>query len=247
MVFLSILEALKKVVMVVVDRVLIAIVVVSLASCSALPKPVRNLAKSDIDFVIDVHAQEQLDMIEQLTRKLYVRNPKELLKAPTSTTVEQRIRMIIGPRNGEGLPPLLFKELRYTEGVTAINLGLDKHWQGDRVFAVVVGLTGMLKESYHNKTEFYMLDSLDQQSLYNSARNVEVLSWKITHRFDSQGQQLLLTDYHGHDYSDHSFDRLFVRMAMVQDMMADIVASKTDRGINTVVHGVAKAFSPVGI
>lgn len=233
--------------MVVVVISLLAIALSSVSGCSTLPEPLRNLAKSDIDFVIDVHAQEQLNMIEQLTRKLYTRNPKELSKAPQAVTVEQRIRMITGPRDGSGLPSLRFKELRYKEGVEAMNLGLDKHWQGDRVFAVIVGLTGMLKQSYHNKADFYILDSLDQQSLYNSARNVEVLSWKITHRFDSQGRQLLLTDYHGQDYSDHSFDRLFARMAMVQDMMADIVASKTDRGINTVVYGVAKAFLPVGI
>ncbi|CAH0990879.1 hypothetical protein SIN8267_00979 [Sinobacterium norvegicum] len=239
--------AIRKITLAVIKIGLIAFVIMTVSGCSSLPKQVRNLAKSDIDFVIDVHAQEQLNMIEQLTRKLYTRNPKELNKAPQAMTVEQRIRMITGPRDGTGLPVLRFKELRYKQGVDAMNLGLDKHWQGDRVFAVVVGLTGMLKESYHNKAEFYILDSLDQQSLYNSARNVEVLSWKITHRFDLQGRQLLLTDYHGEDYSDHSFDRLFARMAMVQDMMADIVASKTDRGINTVVHGVAKAFLPVGI
>jgi len=47
------------------------------------------------------------------------------------------------------------------------------------------------------------------------------------------------------DY-DISFDRLFSKMVMVQDMMALIVADKTNRGITKVVQSVAQlAFLPV--
>jgi hypothetical protein len=212
-----------------------------------MPQPLKNLGKSDIDFVIDAHVQEQITMIDELTRKLYIRNPNQLALAPNQVTVDQRILTVLGSGETGTLPTLEFIELNNLQGVDAINLGLTPLWQGDRVFAVIVGLTGMLKTSYNSKTEFYMLDSLDQQSLYNSARNIEILNWKISHRRALNGAPLLLTDHHGEAFTDTSFDRLFTQMTTVQDMMAKIVSSKNDRGINTVVHSIAQTFLPVGI
>lgn len=212
-----------------------------------MPQQIKNLGKSDIDFVIDAHVQEQIVMVESLTRKLYIRNPNQLALAAKPTTVDKRIFSILGNGQTGTLPTLEFSELNNLTGVDAINLGLTPLWQGDRVFAVMVGLAGMLKTSYNSQTEFYMLDSLDQQALYNSARNIEILNWKISNRSNTNGTPLLLTDHHDVFFTDTSFDRLFTRMTMVQDMMAKIVASKNDRGINTVVYGIAQTFLPVGI
>jgi hypothetical protein len=217
------------------------------SACNSMPQPLKNLGKSDIDFVIDAHVQEQITMIDELTRKLYIRNPNQLALAPNQVTVDQRILSVLGSGETGTLPTLEFIELNKLQGVDAINLGLTPLWQGDRVFAVMVGLTGMLKTSYNSKTEFYMLDSLDQQALYNSARNIEILNWKISHRRALNGAPLLLTDHHGEAFTDTSFDRLFTQMTTVQDMMAKIVSSKNDRGINTVVHSIAQTFLPVGI
>ncbi|MFQ3324203.1 MAG: hypothetical protein ACI90U_002029 [Pseudomonadales bacterium] len=214
-------------------------VLILLSACNSMPQQIKNLGKSDIDFVIDAHVQEQIVMIESLTRKLYIRNPNQLALAAKSTTVDKRIFSILGSGKTGTLPTLKFSELNNLTGVDAINLGLTPLWQGDKVFAVMVGLAGMLKTSYNSQTEFYMLDSLDQQALYNSARNIEILNWKISNRKGTNGAPLLLTDHHDLFFTDTSFDRLFTRMTAVQDMMAKIVASKNDRGINTVVYGIA--------
>jgi hypothetical protein len=226
---------------------IIASVLTLLGACNSMPQQIKNLGKSDIDFVIDAHVQEQIMMIESLTRKLYTRNPSQLPLAAKSTTINKRIFSILGNGKTGTLPTLVFSELNNLTGADAINLGLTPLWQGDRVFAVVVGLAGMLKTSYNSQTQFYMLDSLDQQALYNSARNIEILNWKISNRSDTNGTLLLVTDHHDVFFTDTSFDRLFTRMTMVQDMMAKIVASKNDRGINTVVYGIAQTFLPVGI
>lgn len=218
-----------------------------LSACNSMPQRVKNLGKSDIDFVIDAHVQEQIIMIGELTRKLYVRNPKQLTLASNQTSTDQRILSILGSGKTGTLPALNFSELNNMQGVDAINLGLTPSWQGDRVFAVMVGLTGMLKSAYNSKTEFYLLDSLDQQALYNSARNIEILNWKISHRKTKNGKPLLLTDHHDAAFTDNSFDRLFTQMTTIQDMMAKIVSSKNDRSINTVVHSIAQTFLPVGI
>jgi hypothetical protein len=233
------------------SRIFLMLIITSvltlLSACNSMPQQLKNLGKSDIDFVIDAHVQEQITMIDELTRKLYIRNPNQLALGSNPTTVDERIFSILGSGETGTLPTLEFSELNGLQGIDAINLGLTPPWQGDRVFAVMVGLTGMLKTSYNSKTEFYMLDSLDQQSLYNSARNIEILNWKISHRRAINGAPLLLTDHHDETFTDTSFDRLFTQMTTVQDMMAKIVSSKNDRGINTVVHSIAQTFLPVGI
>ncbi|MEZ9233638.1 hypothetical protein AB4259_21465 [Vibrio amylolyticus] len=216
-----------------------------LSACGSVPKPIRNLGKSDIDFVMDVHARQQKAMMIRLTRKLYVRNPSQLKKSP-GMTVDQRIEQIFGSPDETALPSLVFDELNGLTSIDAILLSFDESFEGDRVFAATVGLAEMLRRSYNHQQEFFILDSLDEQALYNSARNIEVFVWRLYHRRDSNGDLLILSNRLSETGFDTSFDRLFAKMANVQDMMALIVADKTDRGITKVVHGVAQfVFIPI--
>lgn len=210
-----------------------------------MPKPVRNLGKSDVDFVMDVHAKQQKELLMELTRKLYVRNPWQLKKS-SGMTVDARMAQIFGTYDTIEIPSLVFAELNGVTGIDAILLSFDEEFKGDRVFAAMVGLTEMLRRSYNHQQEFFILDSLDEQSLYNSARNIEIFVWRLYHRKDSKGNVFLLTNHIGESSVDISFDRLFSKMVMIQDMMALIVADKTNRGITKVVQGVAQlAFLPV--
>ncbi len=216
-----------------------------LNGCSSIPKPVRNLGKSDIDFVMDVHAKQQKELLMALTRKLYVRNPNQLKKA-NGKSVDDRLMQIFGPDDQLNLPSLVFEELQRKTGIDAILMSFDEQFQGDRVFAAMVGLTEMLRRSYNHQQEFFILDSLDEQSLYNSARNIEIFVWRLYHRRDSNGDLFLLSNRMSEMEYDTSFDRLFSKMVMIQDMMALIVADRTNRSITKVVHGVAQfAFLPV--
>ncbi|WP_070963501.1 hypothetical protein [Vibrio sonorensis] len=225
--------------------VLSLLTIMTLTGCESVPKPVRNLGKSDIDFVTDIHARQQKALLEKLTRKLYVRNPRELAKA-NGKTVEARMLEIFGEPGKLELPPLIFDELDGKSGVDAILLSFEEEYQGDRVFAAIAGLTEMLRRSYNYQQEFFMLDSLDEQALYNSARNIEIFVWRLYHRRNEQGELLILTNEFREDGYDISFDRIFAKMTQVQDNMALIVSDKTDRGITKVVQGVAQmAFLPV--
>lgn len=216
-----------------------------LAGCGSMPKPMRNLGKSDVDFVMDVHAQQQKQMLMELTRKLYVRNPWQLKKS-SGMTVDARMAQIFGTYNTIEIPSLVFDELNGVTGIDAILLSFDENFQGDRVFAAMVGLTEMLRRSYNHQQEFFIVDSLNEQSLYNSARNIEIFVWRLYQRRDSKGELFLLSNSIGETGHDLSFDRLFAKMVMVQDMMALIVADKTNRGITKVVQSVAQlAFLPV--
>lgn len=224
---------------------LLLICSVLLIGCGSMPKPVRNLGKSDVDFVMDVHAKQQKQLLMELTRKLYVRNPWQLKKS-SGMTVDARMAQIFGTYDTIEIPSLVFAELNGVTGIDAILLSFDEEFKGDRVFAAMVGLTEMLRRSYNHQQEFFILDSLDEQSLYNSARNIEIFVWRLYQRKDSKGNVFLLTNHIGESSVDISFDRLFSKMVMIQDMMALIVADKTNRGITKVVQGVAQlAFLPV--
>ncbi len=216
-----------------------------LSGCGSMPKPMRNLGKSDVDFVMDVHAKQQKQMLMELTRKLYVRNPWQLRKS-SGMSVDARMAQIFGTYNTIEIPSLIFDELNGVTGIDAILLSFDENFQGDRVFAAMVGLTEMLRRSYNHQQEFFIIDSLNEQSLYNSARNIEIFVWRLYQRRDSKGELFLLSNRMGESDYDISFDRLFSKMVMVQDMMALIVADKTNRGITKVVQSVAQlAFLPV--
>ncbi|MCD8512741.1 MAG: hypothetical protein LRY63_04615 [Nitrincola sp.] len=87
-----------------------------------------------------------------------------------------------------------------------------------------------------------MLNNLDQQRLYNSARNIEIIVWRLSNRRDSRGSLFLLTNGIAEGKVQNlSFERLFGKLIAHQDMMARIVSDKNNRGINKVVISVATA------
>jgi hypothetical protein len=211
-----------------------------LFGCSA-PGNLKTLAKSDIDMVADAHLQQVEALVKELAIKLYRRNPRELKKA-ASATVDSRLRQLFNAERS-----LDFTEITHLQGVPAILLALEPDYAQDRVFPLLVGLLSMLRTSYGNQAEFFLLDSLDPQQLYNSARNIEVLVWRLKCRLDSQGRPLLLTNSLPDEQANLSYERLFGKLIAHQDMMAHIAAEKWNRVINRVVHSAATSvFLPVG-
>ncbi len=210
--------------------------------CSFAGNGLKNLAKTDIDMVADANLRQVEELLKELTGKLYRRNPRELQKGSVRS-LNGRLRQLYGDRSD-----LVFAELDGRRGVSALLLAFEPNYGGDRVFALLVGLTSMLRHSYNDQTEFFMLDSLDQQKLYNSARNIEILVWRLKSRLDEAGRPLLLTNSLPNEPDNLSFERLFGKLIAHQDLLATIVSEKWDRAINQVVKGVASAaFLPVGL
>lgn len=200
----------------------------------------KQLAKSDIDFVVDSNIQSLHAYLYDLTCKLYARNPGELRKLP-GRSLEGRLDQLFKYPG-----PLVFDELGRKQSTDAILLGLDPAYAGDRVFAVMAGLTDMLRRSYNYKNEYFMLDELDQQKLYNSARNIEVLVWRLNHRQGSNGRPWLLTNDVNERAGNLSFERLFGKMIALQDNMARITAQKNNRSITMIVQRAATwVFLPI--
>ncbi|ODS24638.1 hypothetical protein AB835_02600 [Candidatus Endobugula sertula] len=204
------------------------------------PFNVKQLGKADIDFVADSHRKAVEEGLYDMMVKLYQRNPRELQKQLEPTIDAQVNRLKASLANGA---PLLIDG---REGVELLNHAFNEYYEGDRVFTLVGGLLSMIHKSYGYHTEFFLFDKLDEQKLYNSARNIEIFSWRLRTETDTRGELLLLsTELNGPEIN-LSFERLVAKLISMQDMMALIAADQNRRTVNSVAHSVAQAvFVPL--
>lgn len=218
---------------------LISFCLMLISACSSNSYQFKKVAKSDTDLVADMHIQRINKLIDQLVIKLYKRNPRELAKVPGQTVSRRMQQMADFP------PALGYWELGGKGSIDAMLLAFDENYQGDRVFALGVGLRGMMYKAYSEKQEMFLFDQLDPQKLYNSARNLEIVAWRLAHRRDASGRLLLLTNS-TNGTINLSFERLFGKMIANQDMISAIIAGRSDRTINKIFHSIAQAmFLPV--
>jgi hypothetical protein len=219
----------------------LVLVLIFISGCTPIfsSQSLNSLAKSDTDMVADTGLHEMNRLMEELLAKLYKRNPRELHKIP-GMTIEQRKEQIF---NTQGR--LIFKELNNLQGTAAMNLAFSSDYAGDRVFALMTGLVGMVRSTYNWQSEQFMLDSLDEQKLFDCARNIEVLVWRLSNTRDASGHLLLLTNSQEGEEQNLSYERLFGKLIAIQDMMAFTVAGKWDRRVNFVLHKAV--FLPMGL
>ena len=127
-----------------------------------------TLVKTDMGRVLEIHVAETREYLRELMIKLYKRDPRELKKSPYKTIDENLVRLFDTKHDWD------FPGLDGKEGIDAARLIFADDYQGDRVFSFVAGLTSMVMNAYNNKTEFYLLQSVNPQNLYNSTRNMEI-------------------------------------------------------------------------
>jgi hypothetical protein len=201
---------------------------------------IKSLAKSDIDDVLDIHVREMRGYLRELMVKLYKRNPRELDKSKYPDINQNITRVFNQVHNWK------YEELNNRKSIDAIYLVFDENFEGDRVFAFIVGLTSMVMSSYGYKDDFYMLDTVDPQKLYNSARNIEIAVWKLENNLDLKGELFLYSNSLPGEPVNLSYERLFGKLIATQDTMATIIAGKTKRGIKKVIQQMATAvFLPI--
>ncbi len=217
-------------------RIVILCLLLGVGGCADRAFRPADLFKTEIDFVADAHLHFSAEILDDLLTKLYLRNPVQLQRAPGRPSIAQRREQLFA-ESGR----LVFDELGGREEIDAILLGLDADWQGDRIFAVMTGLTGMLRRSYNYESEFFVLSELDHQRLYNSARNVEILVWRLSQRRDESGDLLILTNSAQDESRNLSFERLFGKLIAIQDLLAKITANRTNRTITRLAQSVATA------
>ena len=199
-----------------------------------------QFVKTDIDRVAEAHQREIFANLRALAEKLYRRNPRELKKSARPDVAAGLARIFDQPHAWN------FPDLEGKRGVPALQLAFQESYRGDRVLAFVAGVGSMIQTAFQDKTEFFLLDDLDPQSLYNAARNVEIAVWKLSTTRNGRGELYLLSNESVGAVANLSFEREFGKIIGSLDVLSKIVADKADRTIVKTIQSLATAvFLPV--
>jgi hypothetical protein len=222
---------------------LLALLCLPLAGCLSSP---GQLAKTDVDRFADLHRREAFASLKRLAEKLYRRNPREWKKGGHAS-LDAALAQLTDPQR-VGLSP----EPGGRRSSTLLLAGLRDDYAQDRVAAFVGGLNNMLYDAFDGKSEFFVLDDLDAQKLYNAARNVEIAAWKLANARRTQPEAdipaaapILLSNEMS-PVQNLSFEREFGRLIGSLDLLSQIAADKGNRTVVKVVHNLATAvFLPI--
>lgn len=199
----------------------------------------QHLMKSDFNRFAEAHQQRIFASLRRLADKLYKRNPGEWRKSEAASA-DAAIARIFDEQHGWRL-----EALGYRRDIDALTVALHPEFRGDRVQAFIVGLASMVQSAFGDREEFYLLDDLDAQHIYNAARNVEIVAWKLASARDAEGKLLLLSNELG-AVTNLSFEREFGRVIGQLEVLSDVVEEKTERTVTRVVQNLATAvFLPV--
>lgn len=210
-------------------------------SSSARSFSMKDLAKSDVDNVIEIHQQEILATLRTLTLKLYRRNPAEWRKASHASA--------------EAATAALFEPLARWQLATQRDIPwqtfLTDVWRpdypDDRIQGLMGGLLTMHMAAFNHQTEFYLFSELNAQSLYNAARNTEAVVWKLANARTPQGMPILHSNsLESGTVPNLSFEREFGKLIGIEDTLAKIIEDKSNRAIRFGVVNVASMiFLPI--
>lgn len=204
---------------------------------------INQLMKTDLDRVADLELRENTQSLRTLMTKMYKRNPIELKKS-TSDSVDKMVDWVFEGDHGWN-----FDMLNNAQDLDAMYMAFKPEYKGDRVLAFIVGIQTMMIKARGNKTEFFITDSVDPQSVYNTARNIEIAAWKLANTRDENGNLYFLTNemQAGKD-QNLSFEREIGKIIGRTDLYAEVLSERSQRGLTKFTQGVAgKFFLPISI
>jgi len=234
--------------LIIITRTIVVLVVISLCACSSAnfstdSIDVTTLAESDIDGVIELQQEIVMRHLKQLMLKLYRRNPAGRYDKNIRSVGKSVDHVFAYPFDGG------FPQWEGWDPDQIIYLAFEDSYIGsDRILPLIVGLRRMLMASYGNQTEFYFFTSIDQQKLYDSARNIEAAAWMLGNRRNADGKLFLLSDSWQGEPRNLSYQRLIGQMISTQDNLAEVISHKTGRLIkNTIVNAASMVLIPIPI
>ena len=178
-----------------------------------------------------------------LADKLYRRNPAEWRKsAPSREAALARIEAAM--QAGQAWAPLAGRR-----DVAALSLALSPDFTGDRVAAFILSCQDTIVTAHGGRRDFYYLDGVDPQHIYNAARNMETALWVLNTRRAANGQPLLLANEIGADQRNLTFEREFGKIIGRLDLLASYMTERYRRAVIGYVQGIVAApilaFLPV--
>ena len=193
----------------------------------------NQLTKTDFDRMADYEIKENTESLKILALKFYKRNPSELRKT-TSDSPEVTVNWLFTSQHN-----WKFKEINDAQGVEALDQVFDENFNGDRVLSLITGLYTMLIIAHDNQKEFDMFDSLDPQLIYNAARNVEVIVWRLSTKRKKNGELFLVTNEINDNSQNLSFEREFGKIIGRTDYFAYVLSEKKERYITRAIQGTS--------
>jgi hypothetical protein len=198
----------------------------------------EHLFKTDVDHYIEASQRRIFVSLRRLAEKLYRRNPREWRK--TAASLEEALVQIFDVDHAWRLA-----SLDNRRNIEALTLAFTPEFRGDRVQALMVGMSSMIQSAFGDMVGFYVLNDLSPQGFYNAARNVEIAAWKLGTVRDGHGELLLLSNEMG-EINNLSFEREMGRIIGILEALSDLLEIKTERMVIRVVQGVATAaFLPI--
>lgn len=198
----------------------------------------EQLFKTDVDHYIEASQRRIFVSLRRLTEKLYRRNPREWRKG--SSSLEDALVQIFDVDHSWRLA-----SLGNRRDIDALTLAFTPEFKGDRVQALMVGMSSMIQSAFGDMVGFYVLNDLSPQGFYNAARNIEIAAWKLGTVRDDYGNLLLLSNEMG-EINNLSFEREMGRIIGILEALSDLLEIKTERMVIRVVQGVATAaFLPI--
>jgi hypothetical protein len=202
-----------------------------------------ELLQSDGNRLTQAAMRANLASLRRLADKLYRRNPAEWRK--TAATREAALRQLDASVLG-GQP---WGPLQGQRDVAALSLALSPGFAGDRVAAFVAACADTLVAAHGGRREFYYLDGIDPQHVYNAARNMEAALWILNTRRDAAGQPLLHANEIAGEVRNLSFEREFGQIIGRLDLLATVATERHRRAVIDYVQGLVAApflaFLPV--
>jgi hypothetical protein len=219
-------------------------IILLLAGCTSLKDSgldIKELGKSDMGRVYELIVAEQLVNTRSLMRRLYLRNPDELRKGGSGHTIESRLAQVFSNPPEWSVP-----ELGGATSTEALTMAFSPNYYGDRVLAFTVGVGSMVAQSFNNHSEFYALDYIDAQKVYNSARNLELARWQLNNKRQPNGKLYLVSNELNPVNTNLGFDRLMTAMITQQDLVASVMMGKSGRVVNRTLQKMSTAiFLPI--
>jgi hypothetical protein len=198
----------------------------------------NQFIKNDLDRLADIEIRENTQSMRTIMLKLYKRNPQELKKSQ----IESAEKMVSQIFDHEQEHHYRFATLENLQSTDAIFLAFKPQYQGDRVFAFVVGLQTMLLKAHGGKNTFFMTDTIEPQYVYNVARNIEIAAWKLANSKDKNGKLYLLSNELNDQEKNLSIEREFGKIIGRTDLFAITLAEKSQRAITRVIQNIATAL-----
>ena len=194
---------------------------------------ISQFGKSDFDRMADYEIRENIESLKILMVKFYKKNPKELRKT-SSDNAEIVTDWVFNSKHD-----WKFKSINFAQGTDALDQVFDESFEGDRVLSLITGLYTMIRKAHGDKIEFFIFDSLNPQSIYNAARNIEIVLWKVSTKKNKFGDLFLISNEMNGNNSNLSFEREFGKIIGRTDYFAYALSEKSERGITRALQSIA--------